>query len=128
MQPSIDRRPFEELATGRPVHDQVATSSSWTRPAWARLTSLSRRSNDVTLAIVRALVHALLVLESSGPDVINPDTVVRGMENVASSLLALEESEQRVVRGYFAQIAGEASDEAYRKFVQSLADMLGLAD
>jgi hypothetical protein len=82
----------------------------------------------ITLAIVRALVHALLVLESSGPDVINPDTVVRGMENVASSLLALEESEQRVVRGYFAQIAGEASDEAYRKFVQSLADMLGLAD
>ena len=45
----------------------------------------------ITFAILRALVDALLVLESSGPDEIHPDTAVRGMENVASSLLALED-------------------------------------
>lgn len=79
------------------------------------------------LPVVRALVDALLLLESSGPNEIDPDTAVRGTENIASSLLTLDSADQRILRSYFLQIADAADDETYRGFVRSLPDMLGLS-
>ncbi len=79
------------------------------------------------LPVIHALIDALLLLESAGPDEINPDTAVRGMESIASSLLALEEPDQRLLRAELVQIADNARDEAYRKFVRSIPDMVGLA-
>ncbi len=79
------------------------------------------------LPLIRALIDAVLLLESAGPDEINPDTAVRGMENIASSLLALDKSDQQVLRRHLLEIAEGAQDEAYGSFVRSLPDMLGLA-
>lgn len=79
------------------------------------------------LPLIRALIDALLLLESAGPDEIDPDTAVRGMENIASSLHALDKPDQRTLREHFLKIADEAQDEAYGNFVRSLPDMLDLA-
>jgi hypothetical protein len=78
------------------------------------------------LPLVRALIDALLLLESSGPDEVNPDTAVRGMENISSSLKALDESAQRDLRAQLLQIADESDDVPFSKFVRSLPDILGL--
>lgn len=78
------------------------------------------------LPLVHALIDALLLLEFSGPDEINPDTAVRGMENIASSLLALDELDQRELRAQMIQIADESGDVTFRQFVRSLPDILGL--
>ena len=79
------------------------------------------------LPLVRALIDALLLLESAGPDEIDPDVAVRGMENIASSLHALEKSDQQTLRKQLLRIADEAQDETYGRFVRSLPDMLDLA-
>ncbi|MBE7461970.1 MAG: hypothetical protein HS116_00635 [Planctomycetes bacterium] len=79
------------------------------------------------LPLIHGLIDAILLLESSGPDEINPDTAVRGMENIASSLLALQPSDQVALRKELEQIASEAQDHAYRNFVKELPDMIGLA-
>lgn len=79
------------------------------------------------LPLVYALIDAFLLLESSGPDEVNPDTAVRGMENMASSLLALERSDQLALRTKLEQIAESAREVTYRDFVLSLPDMIGLA-
>jgi hypothetical protein len=79
------------------------------------------------LPIVRALIDAILLLEHAGPDEIDPDTAVRGMENIASSLLALDKSDQQMLRANLRQIADESHDAAYGTFVRGLADSLGLA-
>ena len=76
--------------------------------------------------LVRALIDALLLLEFSGPDEVNPDTAVRGMENIASSLKALDEFDQRDLRAQLLQIADESDDVPFSKFVRSLPDILGL--
>lgn len=79
------------------------------------------------LPLIRALIDALLLLEFAGPDEINPDTAVRGMENIASSLLALEETDQLSLRAQLEQLADAEQDQAYANFIRSLPDMLGLA-
>ena len=79
------------------------------------------------LPLIEALISAFLLLEHSEPDEVNPDTAVRGMENMAWSLLNLSESDQLILRAKLEKIAAEAEDSSYRDFVQALPDMIGLA-
>jgi hypothetical protein len=79
------------------------------------------------LPLVQALIDALLLLEFAGPDEINPDTALRGMENISSSLLTLDPDDQTILRESFFQIAEESQDQAYSQFVRSLPDLLGIA-
>jgi hypothetical protein len=79
------------------------------------------------LPLIYALIDALLLLETSGPEEVNPDVAVRGMENIASSILQMEESDQQMLRVSLRQIGEQSEDEAYKRFVLSLADMIGLA-
>ena len=78
------------------------------------------------LPLVHGLIDAFLFLESSGPDEVNPDSAVRCMEHIASSLLALDKSDQLALRSLFEQIAAESQDQGYKKFVLGLPDMIGL--
>lgn len=77
--------------------------------------------------LIRGIIDAFLFLESSGPDEVNPDSAVRCMENIASSLLALGESDQLALRTHLEKIADEEQDPAYKKFVRALPDNIGLA-
>jgi len=45
-----------------------------------------------------ALIDALLVLETSAPTEIDSDIAVRGMENMSSSLLMLDDDDQLELR------------------------------
>jgi hypothetical protein len=77
--------------------------------------------------LVQALIEALLLLESAGPEEINPDTAVRGMENIASNILDLDESDQLELRAELVRIAEGAEDEVFGEFVRELPNMIGLA-
>jgi hypothetical protein len=77
--------------------------------------------------LIRAIIDAFLFLESSGDSDVNPDSAVRCMENMSSSLLALETSDQVVQRLNLQQISAASSDAAYSAFVRELPDMIGLA-
>jgi hypothetical protein len=79
------------------------------------------------LPLVRGLIDALLFLEFSGPNEVNPDSAVRCMESISASLLALEQSDQLALRSDFQSIADKATDPTYRDFVRALPDMIGLA-
>ena len=79
------------------------------------------------LPLIHALIDAFLLLESSGPDEVNADTAVRGLENMSSSLLALDQPDQLALRAKFEQIAENAQDQTYRDFVRALPDMIGLS-
>jgi hypothetical protein len=78
------------------------------------------------LPLIRGLIDALLFLECSGDDEVNPDSAVRCMENISSSLRALSTSDQLELRAELVKIAGNANDEKFAKFVRALPDMLGI--
>lgn len=79
------------------------------------------------LPLIRGVINAFLFLESAGPNEVDPDSAVRCMEDIASSLLALEESDQLALRSHLETIADEEQDLAYRTFVRALPDRIGLA-
>jgi hypothetical protein len=79
------------------------------------------------LPLVHGIIDAFLFLEESGPNEVNPDSAVRCMENISSSLLELGPSDQIALRSQLDKIAHDAQDSAYRTFVHALPDMIGLA-
>ena len=50
------------------------------------------------LPLIHGIIDAFLFLESAGEDEVDPDSAVRCMENISSSLLALETSDQLALR------------------------------
>jgi hypothetical protein len=79
------------------------------------------------IPLIRGIIDAFLFLESSGPDEVNPDSAVRCMENISSSLLHLQQSDQLALRSHLVTIADEATDPAYKDFVRALPDVICLA-
>lgn len=74
-----------------------------------------------------AVIDALLLLESASPEEIDPDVAVRGMENIGSSLMKLDDDDQRSLRLDFQRIADQSHDDVYASFVRAVSDMVGLA-
>lgn len=79
------------------------------------------------LPLIDGLINAFLFLECSGASEVDPDSAVRCMEDISSSLLTLEQSDQIALRSHLVQIAADAPDRAYSDFVRALPDMIGLA-
>jgi hypothetical protein len=79
------------------------------------------------LPLVHAIIDALLFLESAGPNEVDPDSAVRCMENIASSLLALDKRDQLVLRSHFEKISEESQDPDHARIVRELPDDIGLA-
>ena len=79
------------------------------------------------LPLVHALIDAFLFLENAGDTEVDPDSAVRCMEHMSSSLLVLGEADQFALREHFVKIAEELSGPGVVKFVRELPDMIGLA-
>jgi hypothetical protein len=79
------------------------------------------------LPLVHGIIDALIFLESAGTNELNPDSAVRCMETISASLLVLERPDQLALRSHLEEIAAGAKDPVYKKFVQKLPDMIGLA-
>ncbi len=77
-------------------------------------------------ALAAALIDALRFLEFGTVGEVDPDSVVRCMENIASNLLQLDVAQQAALRASFVRLAGRP-DEANPQFVREIPDMVGLA-
>lgn len=80
------------------------------------------------LPLVHAIIDALLFFESAGSDEVNPDSAVRCMENMTSSIQSLQIADQQSLRKDMAKIAQSSDDSAFKSFVESVPEMLGLAE
>ena len=79
------------------------------------------------IPLIFGLIDAFLFFESAGPEEVNPDSAVKCMEHMTSSLLALSEADQIALRCMLEKISDEAPDQSYRNFVRALPHMIGLA-
>ena len=79
------------------------------------------------LPLIHAIIDALLFLEHSTDDEVDPDLAVRCMENMSASLHALTQADQIALRSRLEKIAEESPEPRYRDFVRALPDHIDLA-
>lgn len=77
--------------------------------------------------LVRAIIAALMLMEQCGPEEINPDTAVRGLENMGHELLQLSASDRSEFLALLERLAGSATDEPTAKFIRSVPFSLGMS-
>jgi hypothetical protein len=78
--------------------------------------------------LVEAIIEAFLFLENSGDDQVDPDSAVRCMENMSSSLLSMSKPDQLNLRATMSELATRSEDSTYSKFVAELPNMIGPAN
>ena len=74
--------------------------------------------------LVRAVIAALMLLEHSGDEEINPDVAVRGMENIGHELETMTDADRADFRRILDEIAGGSEDVNYANFVRAIPLML----
>jgi hypothetical protein len=84
-------------------------------------------SQEVDKSLVKAIVEIAVFLEFSGDEVIDQDSAVQAMEQLASTLQEAGIETKQSLCNQFGDIAKEHSGER-AEFVESLADALGLLD
>lgn len=78
--------------------------------------------------LVRAVVAAMMLLEESADDEIDPDTAVRGMENIAYELMKIPESSRREFLDLLNRTADSESDSHAAEFIRKIPFAIGMVD
>jgi hypothetical protein len=77
--------------------------------------------------LVRAIVAAMMLMEECGPDEIDPDTAVRGLENMGYEILQLSGDD----RGEFLELIermAQSSDSHTAEFIRAIPFSIGMVD
>jgi len=77
--------------------------------------------------LVRAIIGAMMLMEHSGPEEIDPDTAVRGLDNMGHELLRLPESDRSAFLALLERLAASAADEPTARFIRSVPFSLGMS-
>ena len=77
--------------------------------------------------LIRAIISAMMLLEHSDPDEVDPDTAVKGMENMGHELLKLNAGDRLAFLTVLEGIAESENDGSVADFVRSMPFMLGFA-
>lgn len=78
--------------------------------------------------LVRAIVAAMMFLEESGSDELDPDAAVRGMESIAHELLQLAEVDRVEFIELVEGVARDSPDEHEARFIRNIPQMIGLVE
>ncbi|WP_267107170.1 hypothetical protein [Xanthomonas sacchari] len=83
--------------------------------------------NEMSTVLAKIVIDACLFLEFSNSSVVDPDAAIKMMEQIASELQGLSESQKERICEIFKEISGDY-DEKFSSFILSLPENLGLID
>ncbi|WP_295924203.1 hypothetical protein [uncultured Xanthomonas sp.] len=83
--------------------------------------------NEMSTILAKIVIDASLFFEFSDSSVIDPDAAIKMMEQIASELQGLSESQKESVCEIFNEIASNY-DEEFSSFILNLPENLGLID
>ncbi|MDG4771999.1 hypothetical protein [Solwaraspora sp. WMMD792] len=78
--------------------------------------------------LVRAIVAAMIFLEESSSDEVDPDAAVRGMESIAHELLKFAEVDRFKFIELVEVVASDSLDEHEARFIRNIPQMIGLVE
>jgi hypothetical protein len=77
--------------------------------------------------LVKAIIGAILLMEQSSPEEIDPDTAVQGIENMGHELLKLTRGDRSDFLAVLERIADSTADEPMKRFIRSIPFKLGMS-
>jgi hypothetical protein len=78
--------------------------------------------------LLKAIVAAMVFLEASTPDEVDPDSAVRCMENMSHELLQLAGADRREFIKLVERVAEHEADERYAQFIREMPRMIGMVE
>lgn len=75
--------------------------------------------------LARAVIAAMLLLEHCGPEEVDPDTAVKGLENMTHELLRLTAADRSEFVSLLEGIADSTTDDAEARFILSIPFAIG---
>lgn len=78
--------------------------------------------------LVRAIASALMLLEHSEDDEINPDTAVRGMESIGRELIQITGAARVELLEVIERVAQSEQDPNAAEFIRRIPFMIGMAE
>jgi hypothetical protein len=79
--------------------------------------------------VEKAIVSAMILMEDGGPDEINPDTAVRGLENIGYELMQLTGgNREEFISLLRRRMSAEAEDERAASFLESVPFGIGMIE
>jgi hypothetical protein len=77
--------------------------------------------------LVRAIVAAMMLMEECGPEEIDPDTAVRGLENMGHEILQLSGDDRAEFLDLIERMA-QCSDEHTATYIRAIPFSIGMVD
>ncbi|MGD0066930.1 MAG: hypothetical protein ABSB76_26225 [Streptosporangiaceae bacterium] len=77
--------------------------------------------------LVKAIISAMLLLEHGGSEQINPDTALRGLEDIAYQLLQLTENDRAELLTVLERVADATPDKPTARFIRSIPFSTGMS-
>ncbi|MEV0682008.1 hypothetical protein AB0I60_36345 [Actinosynnema sp. NPDC050436] len=78
--------------------------------------------------LVKAIVAAMMLLEECGPDEVDPDTAVRGLEHMGYELLRFTERERVEFFGLLERMASAETDQRTAEYLRRIPFVLGMRE
>ncbi len=78
--------------------------------------------------LVNAVVAAMMVLEESEPEQVDPDTAVRGLENIGYELLKLSGDDRLEFMQLLERMARAVDDDRTARFMRALPFSVGMVE
>ncbi|MEV4333103.1 hypothetical protein AB0K02_21565 [Streptomyces sp. NPDC049597] len=77
---------------------------------------------------MNAIITAMMLMEHCGPDEIDPDTAVRGLENMGYELLQLTGDDRAEFLALLERMAAAADDPHTAAFIRSVPFSIGMTE
>lgn len=78
--------------------------------------------------LIKALIAAMMMLEESGTDEVNPDTAVQALENMGYELMKLTGDDRDEFLRSIHRLASTASDPHDAEFIRKLPFAIGMSE
>ena len=78
--------------------------------------------------LLKAIIAAMMFLEHSGPDEVDPDSAVKCLENMSYELLQLAGSDRKEFLELIETVANQMPEERQRGFIRDIPRMTGMVE
>ena len=78
--------------------------------------------------LLKAIIAAMMFLEHSGPDEVDPDSAVKCLENMSYELLQLAGSDRKEFLELIERVANQMPEERQRGFIRDIPRMTGMVE